>query len=150
MQGRIHSLESFGTVDGPGVRYVVFFQGCPMRCAYCHNPDTWELNAGELMDSDYIIEQFERNRSFYTTGGITEPLEGFETVDLSDFCSKFIGLSKDRDADFVSYDEYNDRCADICLVDMENARLYITEADIARNQKSEPVYVEMHAYLLEK
>jgi len=78
MQGRIHSLESFGTVDGPGVRYVVFVQGCPMRCKYCHNPDTWEMNAGQLMDTDYIIEQYERNKGFYRDGGITvtggEPL----------------------------------------------------------------------------
>ncbi len=78
MQGRIHSLESFGTVDGPGVRYVVFVQGCPMRCKYCHNPDTWEMNAGTLMDTDYIIEQYERNIGFYKDGGITvtggEPL----------------------------------------------------------------------------
>ena len=65
MQGRIHSLESFGTVDGPGVRFVVFVQGCPMRCAYCHNPDTWEMNAGTLMEPSYIIEQYERNSSFY-------------------------------------------------------------------------------------
>ena len=78
MQGRIHSLESFGTVDGPGTRYVVFVQGCPMRCKYCHNPDTWEMNAGQLMESDYILEQYERNKAFYNGGGITvtggEPL----------------------------------------------------------------------------
>lgn len=78
MQGRIHSLQSFGTVDGPGVRYVVFLQGCPMRCKYCHNPDTWATNAGTLTDSDYIIEQYERNKGFYNGGGITvtggEPL----------------------------------------------------------------------------
>ena len=78
MQGRIHSLESFGTVDGPGVRFVVFVQGCPMRCAYCHNPDTWEMNGGTFMEPEYIIEQYERNVSFYKGGGITvtggEPL----------------------------------------------------------------------------
>lgn len=78
MQGRIHSLESFGTVDGPGVRFVVFVQGCPMRCVYCHNPDTWEMNAGTLMEPSDIIEQYERNIGFYKGGGITvtggEPL----------------------------------------------------------------------------
>lgn len=78
MKGRIHSLESFGTVDGPGVRFVVFVQGCPMRCAYCHNPDTWEMNAGTLMEPEEIIEQYERNISFYIGGGLTvtggEPL----------------------------------------------------------------------------
>lgn len=78
MIGRIHSLESFGTVDGPGVRYVVFVQGCPMRCAYCHNPDTWSMTAGTEMDSSEIIANYERNAPFYKDGGITvtggEPL----------------------------------------------------------------------------
>lgn len=78
MQGRIHSLESFGTVDGPGIRFVVFFQGCPMRCQYCHNPDTWKVDAGTLMSADEILKQYERNKEFYGNGGITatggEPL----------------------------------------------------------------------------
>lgn len=78
MDGYIHSIETFGTVDGPGVRFVVFFQGCPMRCLYCHNPDTWQKHDGTLASSDDIINKMVRNREFYTTGGITatggEPL----------------------------------------------------------------------------
>lgn len=76
--GRIHSIESMGTVDGPGLRFVVFTQGCPMRCAYCHNPDTWAVNAGSMVSVEKISEEFESNRSFYKSGGITvtggEPL----------------------------------------------------------------------------
>ncbi len=78
MQGRIHSLESFGTVDGPGTRFVVFVQGCPMRCAYCHNPDTWSMTGGTMMEPEEIFEQYKRNEDFYKKGGITvtggEPL----------------------------------------------------------------------------
>ncbi len=78
MTGYIHSKESFGTVDGPGIRYVLFMQGCPMRCLYCHNPDTWEVNTGTEITSDEVISQFNKNRSFYNNGGITvtggEPL----------------------------------------------------------------------------
>ena len=78
MKGYVHSQESFGTVDGPGVRYVVFLQGCPMRCLYCHNPDTWEPRTGTLTDSDEIIQQYLKNKAFYKKGGLTvtggEPL----------------------------------------------------------------------------
>lgn len=84
MEGYIHSLESFGTVDGPGVRYVVFVQGCPMRCLYCHNPDTWQLNTGKRYSVDYIIGEYEKNKAFYKDGGITvtggEPLLQIEFV----------------------------------------------------------------------
>ena len=78
MVGYIHSTESFGTVDGPGIRYVVFFQGCPMRCLYCHNPDTWKIGTGKEMTSEQILAEYRKNRSFYQKGGITvtggEPL----------------------------------------------------------------------------
>ena len=71
MMGRIHSIETFGAVDGPGVRFVVFFQGCPMRCAYCHNPDTWDANGGTEMSVDEIFKKFERNKAFYEKGRVT-------------------------------------------------------------------------------
>ena len=95
MQGRIHSLESFGTVDGPGVRFVVFVQGCPMRCAYCHNPDTWEMSVGTLMEPAEIIEQFERNRGFYRDGGIT--VTGGEPLMQIDFLIDLFTLAKEKD-----------------------------------------------------
>lgn len=69
--GNIHSVETFGTVDGPGVRLVVFFQGCPMRCAYCHNPDTWNVNGGTKMTADEILNTFNKNKNYYKNGGIT-------------------------------------------------------------------------------
>ncbi|MCD8132142.1 MAG: pyruvate formate lyase-activating protein [Lachnospiraceae bacterium] len=93
-KGRIHSLESFGTVDGPGTRYVVFVQGCPMRCAYCHNPDTWEINAGKLMEPSYIIEQYERNEPFYTHGGLT--VTGGEPLLQIDFLIDLFTLAKEK------------------------------------------------------
>lgn len=94
MQGKIHSLESFGTVDGPGVRYVVFVQGCPMRCAYCHNPDTWALTDGTLMEPAYIIEQYLRNIGFYTGGGLT--VTGGEPLLQLDFLLELFTLAKEK------------------------------------------------------
>ena len=69
--GNIHSIETCGTVDGPGIRFVVFTQGCPMRCLYCHNPDTWNMADGKEMSADEILQKMLRNKAFYTKGGIT-------------------------------------------------------------------------------
>lgn len=78
MEGYIHSTESFGTVDGPGVRFVVFTQGCPLRCLYCHNPDTWEIGKGKKMSADEILAKYDLTKSYYKNGGLTvtggEPL----------------------------------------------------------------------------
>lgn len=86
MEGRVHSLQSLGTVDGPGLRYVVFLQGCPLRCAYCHNPDTWDPAGGAVMDTEELVEKILRCRPYFgAEGGVTvsggEPLlqAGFVT-----------------------------------------------------------------------
>lgn len=80
MNGNIHSIETFGTVDGPGIRYVVFLQGCLLRCQFCHNADTWEIGTGKQMSVDEIIQDLSSYLPFIEAsgGGITvsggEPL----------------------------------------------------------------------------
>ena len=83
MLGKIHSIESCDTVDGPGIRLVIFTQGCPLRCQYCHNPDSWEYNTDNLMSVEDILKQYDGVKEF-CTGGITvtggEPLVQVEFV----------------------------------------------------------------------
>ena len=69
MNGYIHSTESFGSVDGPGVRFVIFVAGCPMRCQFCHNPDTWNMQVGEQKSADELLVQALRYRSYWKDGG---------------------------------------------------------------------------------
>ena len=94
MNGFIHSTESFGTVDGPGVRFVIFLQGCPMRCKYCHNPDTWKMNAGSLRSAQSLIRDYERNAPFYKNGGIT--VTGGEALMQTDFLIELFTLAKQK------------------------------------------------------
>ena len=95
MEAYIHSTESFGTVDGPGIRFVVFFQGCPMRCKYCHNPDTWQMNTGERRSAKSLISEYEHNRAFYKNGGIT--VTGGEALMQIDFLLELFRLAKEKD-----------------------------------------------------
>jgi len=94
MSGYIHSTESFGTVDGPGVRFVVFFQGCPMRCLYCHNPDTWEFNTGHEVTAEQIMEEYDSYKEFLKSGGITAT--GGEPMAQPDFLLELFSLAKKK------------------------------------------------------
>ena len=94
MNGFVHSTESFGTVDGPGVRFVIFLQGCPMRCQYCHNPDTWKMNGGSLRSAQSLIQEYERNKAFYKKGGIT--VTGGEALMQIDFLLELFRLAKQK------------------------------------------------------
>ena len=94
MYGFIHSTESFGTVDGPGVRFVIFLQGCPMRCKYCHNPDTWKMNTGTVRSAQSLIQDYERNKAFYARGGIT--VTGGEALMQIDFLLELFALAKEK------------------------------------------------------
>lgn len=95
MKGYIHSTESFGTVDGPGIRYVVFMQGCPLRCKYCHNPDTWDLKAGKEIEVDDILKEYEGYRNFLKDGGITAT--GGEPLMQMDFLIELFEKARAKD-----------------------------------------------------
>ena len=94
IKGKIHSIQSLGTVDGPGVRFVVFMQGCPLRCKCCHNPDTWEFEGGTDYTPEEIVEKAIRYREYFgEKGGITvsggEPLCQAEFVtEVFELCHK--------------------------------------------------------------
>ena len=94
---KIHSIESFGAADGPGVRFVVFLQGCNMRCKYCHNPDTWNINAeiGEEMTAEQLISKAIKYKPYWKeNGGIT--VSGGEPLLHMDFLIDFFKLAKEN------------------------------------------------------
>ena len=95
IKGRVHSLESFGSVDGPGIRYLIFLQGCPMRCRYCHNADTWDFKKGDEYTADELLDKAERYRSYWgDRGGIT--VSGGEPLMQIDFLVELFTKAKQR------------------------------------------------------
>ena len=95
IKGNIHSLESFGTVDGPGIRFVVFMQGCPLRCLYCHNPDTWDSKglAKYQMTPEELLAEVLRYKNFIAKGGVT--VTGGEPLLQAEFLREFFRLCRE-------------------------------------------------------
>lgn len=96
MTGKIHSFESFGTVDGPGIRFVVFVQGCPMRCLYCHNPDTWSVSAGTEYTPEDVAFRAMKYKSYFTGGGGVT-VSGGEPLLQAEFVTRLFTILKEND-----------------------------------------------------
>lgn len=134
--GRIHSIESMGLVDGPGIRTVVFFQGCKLRCAYCHNPDTWNLKDGKEVTSDEIINKIIRFKPYFqpSGGGVTfsggDPLVQPEfLLELLKKC-KELGIHTAIDTAGYGHGDYDEilKYTDLVLLDVKhiNSDGYVT------------------------
>ncbi len=118
MTGYIHSKESFGTVDGPGIRYVLFMQGCPMRCLYCHNPDTWETGKGTPITVEEVIDEIKKNIAFYKKGGIT--VSGGEPLLQIDFLTELFKRCKG---------EKIHTCIDTSGITFKNEKEYLSKLE---------------------
>ncbi len=130
MKARIHSFESFGTVDGPGVRFVIFMQGCPLRCQYCHNPDTWSFKEGKQYSVEEVVKEVLKYKNYIKTGGITftggEPLAQIDFV--IEVCKqlKQLGIHTCVDTSGIYFDEKDKRydellkVVDLFLLDLKH------------------------------
>lgn len=127
-KARLHSIESFGAVDGPGIRTVFFLQGCPARCAYCHNPDTWNPKGGREIDVDEIVHKAKRGLPYYgDNGGVT--FSGGEPLLHGRFLIEAIGalhrenISVAIDTSGTYFDDISDdviAAADMVLLDVKH------------------------------
>lgn len=130
--GRVHSMESMGLVDGPGIRTVIFFQGCSLRCRFCHNPDTWEFNSGEITDPETLVKKISRFKPYFkSTGGVT--FSGGEPLMQPDFLLETLKLCKQENIHTCidtagygmgSYDEILEY-TDLVLLDLK----HVSETD---------------------
>ncbi len=139
MKGYIHSTESFGTVDGPGVRYVIFFQGCPLRCKYCHNPDTWRFTGGREVTVKELMDEYESYKEFLRSGGITAT--GGEPLGQPEFLAEFFAAAKQKkvhtclDTSGAVYDPAEHEKIDAVLRNTDLVMLDIKHIDSAEHKK---------------
>ena len=156
--GNIHSIESCGTVDGPGIRFVVFMQGCPMRCQYCHNPDSWEVNKGTDYSVSEIMAKYDGVKEFVQNGGIT--VTGGEPLLQIDFVTDLFKTAKTRnihtalDTSGVTFNKKNTDKIDELLKYTDLVLLDIKHIDDIEHQKltgfSNKNILEFARYLSDK
>ncbi|RDU64645.1 pyruvate formate-lyase-activating protein [Helicobacter sp. MIT 14-3879] len=138
IKAKVHSIETFGAVDGPGIRFILFLQGCHLRCLYCHNPDSWELNAGNELSLKSILKNIMAYKKFYKNGGVT--ISGGEPLIQHQFLFEFLsalevlGFHSAIDTNGFIDLKYSKKCIDkanMLLLDMkevdENDCITLTE-----------------------
>lgn len=96
IKGNIHSIETMGLVDGPGIRVVVFFQGCALRCTFCHNPDTWATSGGESVTPVELVDKIERYKTYFKNSGGGVTFSGGEPLLQPDFLIEVLKLCRER------------------------------------------------------
>lgn len=96
LKARIHSIETMGLVDGPGVRIVVFMQGCKLRCAYCHNPDTWNMDGGQEITSEDLLKKVKRYKPYFKNSGGGVTLSGGDPLLQPEFVEEFFKMCREE------------------------------------------------------
>ncbi|MBQ8847584.1 MAG: pyruvate formate lyase-activating protein [Candidatus Gastranaerophilales bacterium] len=156
--GNIHSIETCGTVDGPGIRFVVFMQGCPMRCLYCHNPDSWDFNVNKKMSVEEILTKYEGVKEFLKNGGLT--VTGGEPMAQIEFVTELFRQAKEKnihtalDTSGIFFSKTNTQKVDKLLEYTDLVMLDIKHIDATEHNKltghSNVAILDFAKYLSEK